>query len=76
MLSKTNKQVSDEDLKSKLLSSLLSTNYQHRVKVKATKDQKDLKATITLLIAYQCPKLTSFIAASAATSSKENTNKG
>ena len=38
MLSGTSKQVSDEDLKSKLLSSLPSTNYWHRVKVKATKD--------------------------------------
>ena len=75
MLSRTSKQVSDEDLKSKLLSSLPSTNYQHRVKVKATEDQKDLKATITSLMAYQRPKPIPTLA-SVATSSKDNTNKG
>jgi hypothetical protein len=78
MLSGSNKQVSDEDLKSKLLSSLPSTDYWHRVKVKATEDQKDLKATITSLMAYQRPKPTptSSTIASVATSSNKDTNKG
>jgi hypothetical protein len=76
MLSGSNKQVSDEDLKSKLLSSLPSTDYWHGVKVKATEDQKDLKATITSLMAYQRPKPTptGSTAASAATSSNKDTN--
>jgi hypothetical protein len=52
MLSGSNKQVLDEDLKSKLLSSLPSTDYWHGVKVKATEDQKDLQATITSLMSY------------------------
>ena len=75
MLFKISKQVSDKDLKSKLLSSLPSTDYWHGVKVKATEDQKDLKATITSLIAYQRPKPIPTLA-SVATSSKDNTNKG
>jgi hypothetical protein len=52
MLSGTDKRVSNKDLKSKLLSSLPSTDYWHGVKVKATKDQKDLKAIITSLMSY------------------------
>jgi len=38
LLSRSTKRVSDEDLKSKLLSALPSTDYWHRVKVKATED--------------------------------------
>jgi len=78
MLSGSNKQLLDEDLKSKLLSSLPSTNYWHIVKVKATEDQKDLKATITSLMSYQRPKPTptSSTIASIATSSNKEANKG
>jgi hypothetical protein len=75
MLSSTDKKVSNEDLKSKLLSALPSTDYWHGVKVKATEDQKDLKATITSLMAYQRPKPNPTIA-SAATSSNKDTNSG
>jgi len=38
LLSRSTKRVLDEDLKSKLLSALPSTNYWHGVKVKATED--------------------------------------
>jgi hypothetical protein len=75
MLSGTDKRVSNEDLKSKLLSSLPSTDYWHGVKVKATEDQKDLQATITSLMSYQRPKPTP-ITASVAANIKDTTNKG
>ena len=74
MLSGTSKKISDEELKSKLLSSLPNTDYWHGVKVKATEDQKDLQATITSLLAYERPKPKPN-SASMAASNKDNTNK-
>ena len=52
LLLRSTKKVTDEELKSKLLSALPSTDNWHGVKVKATEDQKDLRATITSLMAY------------------------
>jgi hypothetical protein len=72
MLSGTRKQVSDEDLKSKLLSSLPSTEYWHMVKIKATEDQKDLNATITSLMSYQLPKPIPTLASIAASNTNRN----
>jgi hypothetical protein len=74
MLSGTSKKISDEELKSKLLSSFPNTDYWRSVRVKATEDQKDLQATITSLLAYERPKPKPN-SASIAASNKDNTNK-